>query len=338
MSTQLEKIEVRLAVPPAGLGYDWRPLRREDVPALYDLLLAVEKADDRDIVDTLEDTLREFDDPWSNAETDSFAALTADGRVAAFGRTFLNPAAEEENRCFVWVETHPAHRADGLEDFMLDWAEARGVQRLQSAANGFAKALRYGLQDTQAGRIAQLKRRGYAPVRTFFRMRRDLREPIPDRPLPDGLTLRTFTADLGKPVQDALNEAFRDHWGAEPISDEDWQRFFLERSSFRPDLTYVAMDGGQVAGLSFNTISPEENARRGRHEGWVAELAVRRPWRKRGVATALLCRTMQAFKAEGMDYAALGVDTENWSGALRLYAGVGFRPVKRFIHYNKAVD
>jgi mycothiol synthase len=140
---------------------------------------------------------------------------------------------------------------------------------------------------------------------------------------------------LNAAVHAAFNEAFRDHWSFEPITVEDWQQFIVGRTSFRPDLTYVVMDGDEVAGFSINGISPEENTRRGRREGWVEELAVRRPWRKRGVATALLCASMHAFKAEGLQHAMLGVDTQNLSGALRVYEGVGFKPIKRYIQYEK---
>jgi len=64
---------------------------------------------------------------------------------------------------------------------------------------------------------------------------------------------------------------------------------------------------------------------------------VRRPWRKRGVASALLCASLHAFKTEGLSFATLGVDTENLTGALRLYERVGFKPVKRFIQYDKPI-
>jgi ribosomal protein S18 acetylase RimI-like enzyme len=43
------------------------------------------------------------------------------------------------------------------------------------------------------------------------------------------------------------------------------------------------------------------------------------------VARALLHATMRAFRAEGMDCATLDVDSENPTGALALYQGVGYR-------------
>ncbi|HJW82751.1 MAG TPA: hypothetical protein VJ754_00460, partial [Anaerolineae bacterium] len=177
---------------------------------MFDMLLAVEQADDRQTVITLADFQREFDDPWSNPEMDSLIALTPAGQAAAFARTFQNPQPEDENRCFLWVDVHPAQRGRGLEDFLLDWSEARARQRLLAMDNGLPRVMRYGLQDTQADLIARLESRGFSPVRYFYRMRRDLREPIPAVRLPDGLTLRPFTPALSQAVQDAINEAFRD--------------------------------------------------------------------------------------------------------------------------------
>jgi len=36
-----------------------------------------------------------------------------------------------------------------------------------------------------------------------------------------------------------------------------------------------------------------------------------------------------------LDYAMLGVDTENPTGALKLYQRLGFVPVKRFVNFEK---
>jgi ribosomal protein S18 acetylase RimI-like enzyme len=47
----------------------------------------------------------------------------------------------------------------------------------------------------------------------------------------------------------------------------------------------------------------------------------------------LIAQSLWAVKERGMTEAALGVDTENLTGALRLYEGMGFRPVKRFSIY-----
>ncbi len=338
MLTQNFDSTLELPALPALPEFEFRAPRSEDVPSLYQMLLAVEQADERNLVNTLADLQREFGDPWSNPEIDALLVLTLDGQVAGLARTFQNPQPEDEVRCFLMIEVHPAHRANGLEDALLDWAEERGRQRLSLASGAESRVLRSGIQDTQTKRQAQLEQRGFRIVRYFYRMQRDLSEPIPAVQLPGDLALCAYTPELSAAVHEAFNEAFRDHWSFEPASDEEWQQFFIERSSFRPDLTYVVMDGNEVAGFSINGISPEENARQGRSDGWIEELAVRRSWRKRGVATALLCASMHAFKAEGLQHAMLGVDTENLSGALRVYERVGFNPIRRYIQFEKRIE
>lgn len=337
MLTQSFSDTLELPALPALSDFDFRALRYGDVPALYEMLLTIEHADERDLVSTLEDLQREFDDPWSNAEVDSLAAFTLDGQLVGYARTFQNPDPEKEVRCWLMVEVHQAYRASGLEEALSDWAEERGRQRLLLTSGEAARVLRCGIQDTQTERQAQWERRGFNAVRHFYRMQRDLSEPIPAVQLPSDLALCVYTHDMNDAVHAAFNEAFRDHWSFDPITAEDWQMFVMGRTSFRPDLSYVVMDGAEVVGFSINGISPEENARHGRSEGWIEELAVRRPWRKRGVATALLCASMHAFKAEGLQHAMLGVDSQNLSGALRVYERVGFNPVKRFIQLQKAV-
>ncbi len=329
---------LELPALPALPCFEFRALQHADIPALYEMILEVERADQRELVQTLEDFRREFDDPWYLPETDSIGAFTPDGQLTGFARTLQNPQPGSEVRCWLVIEVHPEWRSFGLEEALLSWAEERGRQRLTLATGVNARVLRTGIQETQRQRQTLLEQHGFCSVRHFYHMQRDLSEPIPAVQLPEDLALRIFTPDLGEGVLAAFNEAFRDHWSFDPISPEDWRMFFLERTGFRPDLTYVVMDGDEVAGFSFNTVSAEENARRGLSEGWVDVLGVRRPWRKRGVATALLCASMHAFKADGLQQTMLGVDTENPSGALRVYEHVGFKPVKRFVNFQKAVD
>ena len=65
---------------------------------------------------------------------------------------------------------------------------------------------------------------------------------------------------------------------------------------------------------------------------------VGRPWRKRGVAKALIIQSLKVLRERGMAEAALGVDAENPTGALRLYENCGFRCVKRWGCFRKPLD
>ena len=49
----------------------------------------------------------------------------------------------------------------------------------------------------------------------------------------------------------------------------------------------------------------------------------------------MLARSMQTLKEKGMSQTALGVDTENPSGALQLYQSMGYKVVAQFTTYRK---
>jgi ribosomal protein S18 acetylase RimI-like enzyme len=155
--------------------------------------------------------------------------------------------------------------------------------------------------------------------------------------LPAGLRLTTYAEapELDARVMDAFNDSFRDHWSFEPITAHDWQQFMIGRSVFRPDLTYLVLDGDEVAAFSLNRVDPEETARQGYSAGWIGTLGTRRGWRKRGLASTLLVEGMRAFKAEGLEFAALGVDAHNPTGALGLYESLGFVSYKTTVAYEK---
>jgi ribosomal protein S18 acetylase RimI-like enzyme len=53
------------------------------------------------------------------------------------------------------------------------------------------------------------------------------------------------------------------------------------------------------------------------------------------VAKALIARSFQVLKEQGMTEAALGVDAENPNGALQLYKSMGFQVVKQQTTYRK---
>jgi ribosomal protein S18 acetylase RimI-like enzyme len=122
-----------------------------------------------------------------------------------------------------------------------------------------------------------------------------------------------------------VRDAFRDHWGvsehSEEVSMEAWRKIRLEAPDFDPTLYFLAMDGDQIAGASLCRPSLPEDERM----GYVWTLAVGRPWRKRGLGEALLRHSFQEFYRRGKLRAALHVDADSLTGAVRLYEKVGMR-------------
>jgi ribosomal protein S18 acetylase RimI-like enzyme len=134
-----------------------------------------------------------------------------------------------------------------------------------------------------------------------------------------------------------LNEAFRDHWGHSESTEEDYQRW-IHSPDFQPQLWQVAWAGDEVAGMVLNYIDRGYNEEFKRRRGWTDPICVRRPWRKQGLAKALIVRSMRLLQEQGMTEAGLGVDAQNPNGALRLYESLGFRAVQQFTTLEKPMD
>ena len=85
-------------------------------------------------------------------------------------------------------------------------------------------------------------------------------------------------------------------------------------------------------------IDAPENEEFGRRRGYAENISVRRPWRRQGLARALLAESLYALKQRGMEEAALGVHFENPRQALRLYESVGFAVVRMNTTVRKPLD
>jgi ribosomal protein S18 acetylase RimI-like enzyme len=162
-------------------------------------------------------------------------------------------------------------------------------------------------------------------------------EDIPEAPLPEGMVVRTPGEDEMRAIWEAEVEAFRDHLGAAPGTENDY-REFLEFPWNDPTLWRVAWDGDRVAGQVRSFINENENREFGRKRGHVENISVRRPYRRRGLARALIVQSLHAVRERGMEDAALGVLTQNLHGALDLYRGVGFRVVRTWTSLRKPLD
>ena len=111
-----------------------------------------------------------------------------------------------------------------------------------------------------------------------------------------------------------------------PRDYQEWSHLYGTMRPFDPGLWLLAEDGGEPAGIAICEAGKEGDET----TGWVHVLAVRRPWRGRGLGTALLRWSFLALRGRGLEHAALGVDAENTTGAVRLYERAGMRVAHRF--------
>ncbi len=228
----------------------------------------------------------------------------------------------------------PSFRRRGLGRALLHWAESRARQVALVDGRTGERILTSWPDEAQTSAVALYEGEGYRIARYGFMMVRDLEGPIPAAPLPDGLEIRPVVPADHRRIWDADVEAFRDHWQAGERTDADYEGWFaipqIDTSLWR-----VGWDGDEVAGSVMNFVYPEENEALGVRRGWLDHVSVRRPWRRRGLASALIAESMRALRDAGMTEAALGVDAENISGALRVYENLGFRRARTGVAYRK---
>lgn len=323
-------------VPIAGAA--WRPLDPADAPALTRQAEAARIADGGEEVRTKEDVLRELTDPQVPAATNTLGLVDPAGEPLAWAIVRQRLDGRSSRRVFLAGAVHPAHRGRGIGRALLAWAEARGREVLAAQPDDLPRQLEAFLLGTQVAAVGLHQRAGFTIVRHYTDMRRNLADPLP--PLPDlgNLRIEPYDPARSEAIRSAQNEAFADHWASEPITRAHWERDVVGHPSFRPDISFLVFDGDAVAGQTINYLSEADWAASGVKEAWIGQLGVCRPWRGRGVATALLVRSMEAFRALGLEAASLGVDTENPTGAVGLYERVGFRATRQYVRLRKAFE
>lgn len=261
-----------------------------------------------------------------------------DGRVVAVTQVDWLDATDgvREYRSRCWVD--PSHRRRGIGTMLLLRSEQRRRQMAASHDTDRPKVLGVGTAETNLGGNALFRRFGYEPVRWFFDMERPIDGELPGVvPMPEGIEVRPVGREHARQVWEADHDAFLDHWGGADASDASFQRW-LASPEFDPSLFVVAWDGDEIAGAVLNAIYPEENEALGVRRGWLDSVFTRRAWRRRGLARALIVRSLHLLRERGMETAVLGVDADNPSGALGLYESVGFAATERFVAYRRPLE
>jgi GNAT superfamily N-acetyltransferase len=215
---------------------------------------------------------------------------------------------------------------------LLDWIEARALQAIAKAPEGARVSVGQMRPAADAAGGERLLARGYSVMRYFLEMQIEMDGPPPQPRFPPGIVPRSM-ADLPgtgderlRPVVDADREIFRDHWGfvEQPPEQEfaDWKHWVEQDPDHDPRLWFLAMQGDQIVSVSLCAPKSPQDP----EMAWVHSLGVKRPWRRQGIALAMLHYTFGQLFRRGMHKVGLGVDGQSLTGATRLYERAGMRP------------
>lgn len=328
-----------LPLPTSAHELTWRALRPEDFPALLEFECAVDAVDDPGSHTGLDDLQERWESSGFDPGVDSMIALTPEGRVVAYGEAFLEASGETMATVHLNGRVHPAWRRQGIGTALLRWQEGRGVQQLASCDDRLPGMLSTLVGEHADGQRALFEAEGFSPVRWWHEMEFLLGGTLPQTSLGAGLKIEPYTSSCSEQARETINEAFRDHWGSQPTSREEWDDARASED-FRADWSAVAIatlaDGTTdlVGAITVESDEDEWEAH-GYSFGNVDELAVKREWRGRGIARALLAQSLRAMRDSGVERATLDVDGDSPTGADALYARLGFVETERSATYAK---
>jgi mycothiol synthase len=311
-----------------------RGFREGDVEAVAGVRQATLPFDhDHLLARTVEAVRAEMERPGMDAGHNVFVAESDGGRAEGLAWVRLERGQED-----IWgfsLTVHPDARAGQTGARLLQAVWERALQR-KAESEGRMAWLQTEVNARAEWLAALLEQGGLRVARYELRMRCLLGQvDLPPLDAPEGIVLRPLCHPQDDhAVNAALSEAFRDGWGGVELSDDEFAHIFGSGHA-QPDVSVVAWAGEEVAGACLNDFGTAHQAEAGVHEGWVSSLGVRRPWRKRGLATAILAWSLQQAAARKLKAVALDVDADNPTGAKRLYERVGFSEVERFLVYRK---
>jgi len=337
MSTKTKMLMVPGA--PTVKGLVFRTYRgSEDVPAMVKILNPSLKADLIDMVANEEDLRRSFETPTNMDPFEDMIVAEVDGELIGYSELTWRQRLKNARVYLHYAHLAPEWRGKGIREAMLHYCEKRLVEMTTRHPANQTKYFEIyaNSQDNDWKRI--LESEGYKPNWYVLELVRPDLDNIPDIPLPPGIEVRPVVPDHYHKVWDAAVEALKDENSfLEERNDEKAYQRQLAASTFSPQLWQIAWDGDEVVGGVHNYIDEEENKAYSRKWGHTEKIFVRRPWRNRGIAKALIARSLKVVRDMGMEAATLDVDSDNPSGALKLYESLGYRLEGEFTFYKKPI-
>lgn len=274
-----------------------------------------------------------FQAPGFDLGRDTLLIETPDGRLAGMGEVWdvLDPHV----RAWCWGTVHPDFYGQGVGRRLLEWIEDRGRWGLQRVPEDLRVSFVTNTPETNQASNRLLVNCGWNWVRQSRVMQIEMNAAPAEPELPAGIEIRAVKPGEEALIFRAIQEAFRDHWGA---VDEPFEAYYERMigyvrllKSFDYSLWFAAFEGDEVCGSAMNLPHIPEDP----DMGWVDILGVRRPWRKQGLGLALLQQTFGEFYRRGTRKVGLGVDAHSLTGATRLYERAGMKILRAYNVYEK---
>ncbi|MFP5371980.1 MAG: GNAT family N-acetyltransferase [Actinomycetes bacterium] len=311
-----------------------RRLRSDDVAAVAALLAAAEQVDDTGEYPNADD-LAEWWTGWrADPARDGLAVCDGCGLVVGYAIAFAPPTFRDTFRVYLEGNVRPDQRGRGVGRALLGWLLHRGAALHAERRPHDPGALVVNVPATVPSLEALVRRAGLTPERWYRYMERPLTDLPAVRPVP-GMQLTPYSWDRDDEVRRAHNQAFTEHHGSSERDAASWQSLFTGQRAFRPDLSVLALEDDVVVGYVLAYVHEADTAATGVQETYFGQIGVLAHARGRGLASAMIAEALHAGAGNGCARAGLEVDSDNVTGAMRLYESLGFTATRTQVAWSR---
>ena len=307
-----------------------------DYEQIGDLLAKSFEADHIEWTVTADDYRRKDAEPINQDPFRDRLIGEIDGKMVGFCEVDWDQMTKGPRRYRHLSHVVPELRHTGIRKALLKWSEARLKEIADAHPESIAKVYSTWANDVENDWKSLVIHEGYKPDLYVFEMVRHDLENLPELSLPEGVEVRPVRPVDVRAVWQLTKEAMRDE---SDYSEEDYDeahfQAYLRLPIYDPNLWTVAWAGDKPVGVVRPYINDDENKQYDRKRGHTESIAVARGWRKKGIASALLARSLRTLRNCGMTSATMDVDAHNPSGALRVYQSLGFEMMKSFTFYQR---
>lgn len=313
-------------------GFTTRPPQLGDAAAMAELRNAIHLDEIGSPFTDGSEVRSELSSPGFDPATDALLVVASSGALVGSLAVW---AEAPYTRIYLDNYVHPDWRGRGIGTLLLDRSEARAAQIAMQAPDGERVVIHHSVWLGARPSERFFEERGYEPVRYFHSLEIDMSEPPPEASWPLGIEVRTIDPDSDyRALYEAEMEAFEDHWGFVRRSFELWKHEVIGSDRFDPTLCFVAENQGEIAGSALCQVGNADDP----EAGYLASLSVRRPWRRRGIALALLHHSFGELFRRGHRRVTTGVDSGSPTGAVQLYERAAMRIFRQHAVFEKVLE
>jgi mycothiol synthase len=329
-------VPVVLDLPALPAGLTVRPLRMEDAAAVAALLAVSEPRDDTGEHVDAEDLAEWWRGTPIDFSSDGLAVVDDAGELTAFAVALPSRTFRDAYPVYLEGRVRPDQRNRGVGRALLSWQLACGT-RLHAERHPEAPGrLVVSVAPGQAALEGLCRRAGLVAERWYRDMERQLTD-LPAVPAPPGGELVPWTPDRDDEVRRVHNAAFTAHHGSSERDPATWQALFTGQRAFRPDLSVLALADGVVVAYALAYVYEADARATGQRQIHFGQIGVLPEARGRGLAKAVIAEALRRGAANDCRTAGLNVDSDNVTGALRLYEGLGFQTIRTNVTWSLAL-